>query len=115
MKLIFVYNADSGLLNTLLDIGHKVLKPETYACKLCSLTYGNFTENRKWKDFRENSANEMEFLHKDEFREKYGQEYPCPVILFHSETLEVALSKEDLEDFQSLDELITAIEALSTS
>ena len=32
MKLIFVYNAESGKLNTLFDIAHKVIKPETYKC-----------------------------------------------------------------------------------
>ena len=29
--LLFVYNADSGLFNTMADIGHKLLSPETYA------------------------------------------------------------------------------------
>ena len=112
MKLIFVYNADSGLLNKLMDIGHKIIEPETYTCNLCNLTFGNFTENQKWKEFRENTAIEMEFLHRDEFETKYKMKQDCPVILKGSEPLDIAISKEQLEKFKSLDELISAVEKL---
>lgn len=114
MKLVFVYNADSGFLNSLLDIGHKIIKPETYTCNLCSLTFGNFAENAKWKKFREGSAHEMEFLHRDEFEAKYVLQLPCPVILREAGDgkLEVAIAGERLNSFQSLDELITAVQAL---
>ncbi len=30
MKIVFVYNANSGLMNTVLDIGHKIISPDTY-------------------------------------------------------------------------------------
>jgi hypothetical protein len=115
MKLVFVYNADSGFLNSLLDIGHKIIKPETYTCNLCSLTFGNFAENAKWKAFREGSSHEMEFLHRDEFEAKYGLKLPCPVILKESGggKLEVLIAAERLESFKSLDELIEAVQALA--
>ena len=112
MKLIFVYNADSGLLNKLMDIGHKIIEPETYTCNLCNLTFGNFTENRKWTEFRENSDIEMEFLHRDEFETKYKLKQACPVILKGSEPLKVAISKVRLEEMTSLDELINAVNEL---
>lgn len=114
MKLVFVYNADSGFLNSLLDIGHKIVKPETYTCNLCSLTFGNFVENAKWKEFREGSSNELEFLHRDEFEGKYGLKLACPVILKASDggKLEVVIPAERLESFKSLDELIGAVQAL---
>lgn len=114
MKLVFVYNADSGFLNTLLDIGHKIIKPETYTCNLCSLTFGNFAENAKWKAFREGSLHGMEFLHRDEFEAKYGRKLDCPVILKEAGNgqLEVAIPSARLNSFHSLDELITAVQAL---
>ncbi len=115
MKLIFVYNADSGLLNTLMDIGHKIIKPETYTCSLCNLTFGNFTENKKWKDFRKSTDIEMEFLHRDEFVEKYKMELPCPVILKGPEPLETAIPTEKLKEMKSLDELIKAVKELESS
>ncbi len=73
MKLIFVYNADSGLINTLIDIGHKALSPQTYQCNLCGLTFGLVSEHKQWKQFREESSKEMEFLHRDEFEQKYAR------------------------------------------
>jgi 5-methylcytosine-specific restriction endonuclease McrBC GTP-binding regulatory subunit McrB len=114
MKLIFVYNADSGLLNTLMDIGHKIIKPETYTCNLCNLTFGNFSENRKWKEFRENTDIEMEFLHRDEFETKYEMKLDCPVILKGADPLEIAIPKEQLEEFKSLDQLINAVNELES-
>jgi hypothetical protein len=113
MKLIFVYNADSGLLNKLMDIGHKIVSPETYSCNLCNLTFGNFSENRKWKEFRENTDIDMEFLHRDEFENKYGMKLPCPVILKGTNPPEIAIAKEKLEEFKNLDELIKAVEKVA--
>ena len=49
--LLFVYNADSGKLNALKDAIHKVVKPSTYPCSLCTVTYGNLGMKRTWKTF----------------------------------------------------------------
>ena len=65
MKLIFVYNADSGLMNTLMDIGHKAISPQTYECSLCGLTFGVLKEHKQWKQFRSESSIDMKFLHRD--------------------------------------------------
>ncbi|WP_178987412.1 GTPase [Winogradskyella schleiferi] len=67
MKLLFIYNANSGKLNTLFDAGHKLIRPSTYKCSLCALTFDTFTENKVWKKFRADSHLKMEFYHKDEF------------------------------------------------
>lgn len=112
MKLLFVYNADSGMLNTAKDIGHKLFSPQTYDCFLCSLTHGTFRENPQWKTFRENSATEMQFLHRDEFEKEFNKKVEYPVILKQADSLEVAISKETLGSFSSLDNLIEAIEKL---
>ncbi len=66
MKPIFVYNADSGVLDTMKDIG-RLFSAATYACFLCSLTHGPFRENPPWKAFREGSRLKMGFLHRGEF------------------------------------------------
>jgi len=69
--LIFVYNADSGLYNTLADAAHKVFAPSSYSCNLCQVTYGWFTERRDWRDFIANLGAETEFLHRDQFRRRF--------------------------------------------
>ena len=70
-SLLFVYNADSGLFNTITDIAHKVLSPDTYACQLCALTHGHFRVREDWVRFLEGLDADCEFLHRDEFRSRY--------------------------------------------
>ena len=112
MKLIFVYNADSGLMNTLMDIGHKAISPQTYQCNLCDLTYGLFSENQQWRKFREESNTEMEFLHRDEFEQKYDRQFEYPVVLKQDRDLSPMISKSELNKIQTLDELISQVESL---
>lgn len=65
--LLFVYNADGGLFNTMADIGHKIFSPSTYACALCALTHGWFRERAAWREFVAQLPCECRFLHRDEF------------------------------------------------
>ena len=114
MRLIFVYNANSGKLNTILDSLHKITNPSTYNCKLCALTFGNFLEDRIWKNFRETSELEMDFYHKDEFLSKFKSkwlakfEFPL-IILEQMGELELFLSSEELNQIDSVELLIEEI------
>ncbi len=77
--LLFVYNADSGVFNTLSDMAHKVFSPRTYACNLCAITHSTFSMRDEWKAFIESLEIEPAFLHRDEFREAYpDDETPLP-------------------------------------
>ncbi|SFD66003.1 hypothetical protein SAMN05660831_02036 [Thiohalospira halophila DSM 15071] len=71
--LVFVYNADSGLFNTVADIGHKLFSPQTYQCDLCRITYGLFSVREEWQAFVQGLPLAAEFLHRDQFREQYGE------------------------------------------
>jgi len=71
-KLIFVYNADSGVFNLMTDIAHKIFSPQTYACNLCAITHSNFGMKKEWKEYLESLDTELEFLHADEFKQKYS-------------------------------------------
>ncbi len=112
MKLVFVYNADSGLINTLIDIGHKAISPQTYECNLCGLTFGLVGEHKQWKKFREESNTEMEFLHRDEFEQKYSRKFEYPVILKEDNDLSVMISQAELNEIKTLDELSSQVERL---
>lgn len=72
-RLLFVYNADSGLFNTLADIGHKLFSPDTYPCTLCAITHGVLAERAEWRAFVESLSTTCEFLHRDQFRERFPQ------------------------------------------
>lgn len=69
--LIFVYNADSGLLNAARDLLHKTVSPQTYDCALCAVTYGPLGMRREWRDFVR-ALPPTRFLHRDELAREHG-------------------------------------------
>jgi hypothetical protein len=80
-SLLFVYNADSGFFNTLADIGHKLFSPATYPCQLCAITHGVLAERGAWQDFVAALDLPSEFLHRDQFLERFpGNGTPLPAI-----------------------------------
>lgn len=109
MDLLFVYNANGGTLNALLDAGHKLFSPKTYACSLCQLTYGALAERKAWRDFRKSTTLDLTFLHKDEFEEQYQSAQSYPVVLSGKDRHEVFVSTKELNSLQTLDQLITLI------
>ncbi len=111
MKLLFVYNAKSGKINTLFDVGHKLINPSTYACKLCELTHGVFKEKEIWKRFREESLIDMEFYHSDEFESKYPElNFTYPIILKEeNKVLTPLVDRDQLNNTQDVEELIQSI------
>ena len=79
--LLFVYNADSGLFNTLGDIGHKLFSPATYPCRLCAITHGVLAERAEWRDFVESLGVSCEFIHRDQFRSRFPDvAVPLPAV-----------------------------------
>lgn len=110
-KLVFVYNADSGLFNTVTDIAHKIISPKTYSCNLCSLTHGYFSIRDSWVKFLQQLDVECEFLHRDELFSKYAIENTeLPVIYENIDgRIEVWVTKEKIEQFNSVDELMAFI------
>ncbi len=72
VRLIFVYNADSGLLNLLADVAHRAVSPSTYPCRLCAVTYSITGMKREWRRFLEKLGVPFTFLHRDELKKRYG-------------------------------------------
>ncbi|MGV6859055.1 MAG: hypothetical protein ACWA5X_08780 [bacterium] len=83
-RLVFVYNADGGLFNTVTDIAHKIFSPKTYQCQLCMLTYGTFQIREEWEAYLRDAPFETEFLHRDEFIKTYpGYPDALPAVYRH--------------------------------
>jgi hypothetical protein len=55
---------------------------------------------------------EMQFLHRDEFEQRYDRHMEYPVILRENGSLEVAVSKDQMAALSSLDGLIEAVKNL---
>lgn len=111
MKLVFVYNAKSGKINALIDVGHKLFSPKTYQCSLCALTYDIFSENKLWKNFRIKTDIEMEFFHIDEFEKQFQKtNYNYPIILSEENSeLETFIDSDKLNQIENLESLIKII------
>tara|TARA_Y100000815_G_scaffold172060_1_gene156420 strand:+ start:40 stop:408 length:369 start_codon:yes stop_codon:yes gene_type:complete len=113
-KLLFVYNAEAGVVNGLADTLHKLLKPETYACSLCKITHGLLGEKKLWKDFRKNSGYITEFYHKQEFLKafasKFLPQYQFPlVLLVVNDAMQVLIHPHELDTLENSRQLIAMI------
>jgi hypothetical protein len=112
--MIFVYNADEDYFSQVTDYLHKVFRPKTYACNLCSLTHSNFGMKSDFKEFIK-SVDNLEFLHKDEFQLKFGDykndKLPAVYVRNSGDTnkLAVLISRDEINKINNLDELITLI------
>ena len=112
-RLVFVYNADSGVFNTVSDIAHKLFSPETYACNLCALTHGYFSVRQEWEGFVQSLPVSREFLHRDQFKEQYpDHDVALPALFLHSnEKLSVLLAADEINAIHDLSDLKQRIEA----
>jgi hypothetical protein len=107
-KLIFVYNADSGLFSTVTDFAHKIVSPETYNCNLCKITYGNMTMKSSWKDYLDSLNYEKEFLHRNEFQKQYPEfkEVALPAIFaWRQDQAKLLMSAEEINSVSDVETL----------
>ncbi len=88
-KLVFVYNADSGILNSVIDSARKLLSIN--GCPLCSLTHSLAGEKREWRTCKESIGVPVEYLHRDELSPKtsavIGDQLPCVLAEAGGETI----------------------------
>ena len=105
--LVLVYNADSGAINLVKDFWKKIVKPSSYECNLCMQTFGTFGVKKDWKKFINSIEIDTEFLHKDEFEEKYAildAEFPS-AYLKEDGKLTLIISSDEMNTAKSLDEM----------
>jgi hypothetical protein len=83
-EIVFVYNADGTIAGKVKDVLHKIIRPDTYPCKLCEITYGIAGMKREWREFVASLGRRgitVEFLHRDELRSEHaslaGSELPA--------------------------------------
>lgn len=111
--LVFVYNADSGFFNTLADIGHKIVSPGTYECKLCALTHDVFAVKKVWQGFvASHPGVAWRFYHRDEFNRVYpdvGEALPA-VFLETDDGIRTIISKGQLEALEDVQGLMALVE-----
>ena len=111
-KIIFVYNANSGIFSSLKDTIHKTISPKTYKCNLCQITFGAFNMNEDWKKFIQKLPYEIEFLHKDEFIKKYGKtKYDFPnVFTIKNGKPDLLISNKEINSARTIEDLKTLVQ-----
>ena len=65
-RLVFLYKADSGKWNALVDSTRKLLKLQ--GCTLCSITHGLFGEKAEWQSCRRELGVPIDMFHRDELQ-----------------------------------------------
>lgn len=109
--LLFVYNADSGLLNTAKDYVHKIVSLKTYACNLCAITFGNIGMKNEWKTFIDSLEYPVQFLHRNEFQQQYflkNEKFPAAYIK-QGKTITNFISHTEINKCKTLDDLILLV------
>ena len=69
--LVIVYNADEGIGAALFDAVHKLVRPDTYPCSLCAITYGAVSMRGAWRDWLKSQSFAAEFYHRQDFHRAY--------------------------------------------
>lgn len=112
-RLLFVYNADGGVLNALKDAVHKVARPQSYPCSLCATTYGAVSMRREWRDYVRQLPLPARFLHRDELQAQWpALAEPLPAIFLQQgdELPETLVSSREMPAGQTLAELIALLD-----
>ena len=106
--LIFIYNAQSGKINSFLDYLHKAISPSTYNCSLCALTYNNYGEVKIWTQFIESLEMPIYFKYADHLPE-LGLAFETKLPAVYNIDLSIVLNSEEINNCRSTDILIELI------
>jgi len=112
--LVFIWNADSGLHNAVMDSLHKVLSPQTYSCKLCQLTYGITGPKVGWTEFLKTLGRPVACYHRDEFRQMpmaeqfSGLELPA-VLTRVSKQWQILMTRDEILKIKDLEGLLSEL------
>ena len=113
-RLILVYNADSGLLNAVKDAVWKVVRPSTYPCSLCALTYGWVSMHGPWRRFLDGLPHAKVFHHKDDFAAAFPAlniALPAMLLAEGAAPPRVLVSAAELDTLPDLAALIALVDA----
>ncbi len=107
VTLIFVYNADSGVMASLKDYVHKTVSPATYQCNLCALTFGSLGMKGPWAKFIDGLGVPVEVLHRDELRQRHDIKdiYLPAVLTVEGSHVEMLIPADEINALWTLDEL----------
>ncbi len=113
-RLVFVYNANAGLLAGALDSIHKTVSPDTYACNLCAVTHGLLTMRPAWRKWLKSLAMPVDFYHRPDFRAAFPALVSTPLPLIGKsadEQFSILLDADALSKLGSVDALVATLQS----
>ncbi len=109
-ELLFVYNADSSPIAQFTDLFIKLFAPKKYSCNLCLVTYGILRMKRTWKVFVDQLPHDVRFLHRGEFRDRYGDDSDLPAaFIVGNDELVPFITAREINGVRSVGELIELV------
>lgn len=96
-RLIFVFDAESGLFGAVIDSARKMLLLN--GCALCSLTHGVAGERTEWRTCKEEIGVPIAYHHRDDLPalvKAVATELPCVVAEVDGSRFEVLLPRASL-------------------
>ena len=110
-EIVFIYNAKSGPINSLIDWAHKIISPNTYECSLCSITYDNLGKKNEWSAFLKELKIKASFLYKDHIVNDIDlkdSSLPCAYLRVNN-NIKLIISSVEMNSFKDLNELILCL------
>jgi len=113
VTLVFVYNAEAGVLNGIMDSAHKLFSPSTYACDLCAITHGLTRMKPEWRTWLQRSGLDLRFYHRSDFRRDWpAADVQLPAILMQEgDRLSPIISATELAQISDVGQLVALLEA----
>lgn len=105
MEIQFIYNAKGNWANSIFDLAHKIISPDTYECNLCKITHDAFTESKKFKELKQKYR--ITLWHIDDYELKHQKETSYPTIIFRdaSDKEINRITTETINRINTVDEL----------
>lgn len=109
--LVFAYNADSGLLNSVLDI-FRAFAPRTFKCHLCELTFTPLGLKKRWWEHIKGLNIPLVFVHRNELKKKYGiGNVDLPAVFKPGgDRLQLLIDADEINRCRDLDGLIRLVD-----
>ena len=111
-NIIFIYNSKSGLTNSIIDLFHKAISPNTYECNLCSLTYNNWGKRKRWRKFLESTNKKIYFYYKDNLSE-LGLPEDTKLQAVFNEKNQLLINSNQINECKKLEELINLVKQIT--
>jgi hypothetical protein len=111
-NLVFIYNADSGILPKMKDYVHKVAEDEAAGCNLYAVTHSPIGMKKEWRRFINDLGIPVRFLSRNEFSSEFGpgsETFPFAFIQAGKD-LTPFITTDEINQCAHLDDLIRFVQ-----